>query len=246
MPFGGVYAVRTLLCVNVDHMAVLRQAQGGNEPDPVEGAIICEKKGCGISVHLREDRRYIQDRDVFAIRNAIGGGKLNLEIPLSDETINIVQEVKPNRITIVPEKREEMTTEGGLDVKTNILKIQDTVRVFHDRNVLVSLCIEPSTETIELSKECGADFVEIHTGAYCRATDKTEIDKEIKRIYDAANHARKVGIKVNAGHGLTYRNIEPILDATGLLEVTIGRSIISRSAFAGLSQAVEEMLELLE
>jgi len=248
MPGGGVYyrGRFCLLSVNIDHIATLREAQGGNEPDPAECAVLCEKAGGdGITVHLREDRRHIQDRDVFALKHVIRG-KFNLEMALSDEIISIAEKVKPNQITIVPEKREEITAEGGLDVRKNVLKIKDTVKLFHDQNILVSLFIEPDIETIELSRECGADFIEIDTGTYCNAVLKTGIDKEIDRIYSAANHAVKVGIKVSAGHGLDYKNITPVLYARALEEVNIGHSIISRSAFVGLSGAVKEMLEILD
>jgi len=247
MPGGGVYyrGHFCLLCVNIDHIATLREAQGGNEPDPAECAVLCEKASCdGITVHLREDRRHIQDRDVFALKHVIRG-KFNLEMALSDEIISIAEKVKPNQIIIVPEKREEMTTEGGLDVRRNAAKIKDTVKLFHDQNILVSLFVEPDVDAIELSKEFGADFIEIHTGTYCNVVHKAGIDKEIDRIYSAANHAVKVGIKVSAGHGLNYRNIMPVLKARALEEVNIGHSIISRSVFVGLARAVEEMLEIL-
>ena len=246
MPGGGVPMWSVSLCVNINHIATLREARGGDEPDLIEGARICEKSGCnGITVHLREDRRHIQDKDIFALKDVIGG-KFNLELALSDEIINIAKKVKPNQITIVPEEREEKTTEGGLDVRKNMSKIQDTVKSFHDQNILVSLSVDPATESIELSRESGADFIEINTGAYCNALDKTELDREINRIYNAANHAAKVGIKLSAGHGLNYKNIEPVLCARGLMEVNIGHSIISRSVFVGLSRSVGEMLELLE
>jgi pyridoxine 5-phosphate synthase len=235
----------TLLCVNIDHIATLREARGGVYPDPVEGAIICEKAGCdGITVHLREDRRHIQDRDVFALRDIVKG-KLNLEMALSDEIIKIAERLKPDQITIVPEKREELTTEGGLDVVRNMKKITEAVKLFHSLDIIVSLFIEPDREVIEFSKECGADFIEIHTGTYCNAQDKVNIDKEIDRIYAAANHAVKIGIKVNAGHGLNYSNLRPVLKTPGLLELNIGHSIISRSVFTGLSKAVKEMLKII-
>jgi pyridoxine 5-phosphate synthase len=235
-----------LLFVTIDHIVTLREARRGNEPDPAECALMCEKGGCdGITVHLREDRRHIQDRDVFAIKDVIRG-KFNLEMALSDEIINIAQKVKPYQITIVPEKKEEITTEGGLDVITNMLEIKDIVKLFHDQNTLISLLVEPDIETIELSKESGADFIEIHTGAYCNAVHKTEIDREIDRIYSAANYAVEVGIKVSAGHGLTYKNIMPVLYARALEEVNIGHSIVSRSLSVGLSKAVDEMLDILD
>lgn len=248
MPGGGVYYRGRfhLLCVKIDSVAALRQARGGNEPDPVEAAVICEKSGCdGITVHLRKDRRHIQDRDIIAIKDVIPG-KLNLEITLSDEIIGVAKKVKPNQIIIVPEKSGEITTEGGLDVKTNMPKIKDTVKLFHDLNIQMSLCVEPDLEEIELAKECEADFIEIHTGAYAAASNKSEADREIGRIYAATNHAVKVGVKVSAGHGLTYKNIMPVLKARALEQVNIGHSIISRSVFVGLPKAVEEMLEILE
>lgn len=247
MPGGGIPRARfCLLAVNIDDIATLRELRGGNEPDLIESALICERGGCdGIAAHLREDRRHIQESDVFSIKDVVRA-KFNLEIALSDEIISIAEKVKPNQITIVPEKREEMTPEGGLDVRQNATKIKDTVKLFHDQNILVSLSVEPDADAIELSKECGADFIEIHTGTYCNAVDKTQIDKEIERIYSAANHAVKAGIKVSAGHGLNYRNIMPVLKARALEEVNIGHSIISRSVFVGLSKAVEEMLEILD
>jgi len=235
-----------LLFVNIDYIATLREARGGNAPDLIEGALICQKSGAdGVTLRLREDRRHIQDRDVFALKEAVHR-KFNLEIPLSDEIIDVAMKAKPGQITIVPEKMEGPTTGGGLDVRANMPKIQDTVRLFHDQKMLVSLCVEPDAETIELSKECGADFIEIHTGRYCSAVHQTEIDREIERIYSAANHAVKVGIKVSAGHGLNYKNIMPVLKARALEQVTIGHSIIAESVYAGLSKAIEEMLEIME
>ncbi len=248
MPGGGVYyrGHFCLLFINIDHIAILREAQGGNGPDPVEAAVICEQGGCdGITVYVGKDRPHIQDRDVFSIKDVIRG-KLNLEMPLSDEIINIGKKVRPYQIIVVPENKEEITTGGGLDVRTNMLKIRDTVKLFHDQNVLVSLSVEPETEAIELSKESGADFVEIRTGRYCNAVDKTQIDKEIQRIYSAANHAVEVGIKISAGHGLSYGNIMPVLKTRALEQVNIGHSIILRSVSVGLSKAVEEMLDMLD
>ena len=237
---------RILLCVNIDHIATLREARGGIDyPDTVEGAILCEKSGsAGITVHLREDRRHIQDKDVFALKDIVKG-KFNLEMALSDEIIDIAANVKPGQVTIVPEKREEKTTEGGLDVRKNLKKISDTVSLFHRNNILVSLFIEPDKEAIDLSKECGADFIEIHTGTYCNALREDQINKEIDRIYSAADHAVNIGIKVNAGHGLNYSNLEPVLKTPGLLELNIGHSIISRSVFVGLPEAVKEMLQII-
>jgi pyridoxine 5-phosphate synthase len=246
MPFGGVHPPRILLWVSIDHIATLREARGGNEPDPIEAAIICRKCGCnGITAHLRQDRRHVQDKDVFALKD-IDRIKFNLKIPLSDEIIKTAIKAKPDQITIVPEKVKERTTESGLDVRRNIVEIKNTVKLFHDQNILVSLFVEPDVEAIDLSKECEADLIEINTGAYCNAVDKAMIDEEIGRIYGAAKHAGKVGLAVNAGHGLNYKNIVPLLNVTELEEVNIGHSIISRSVFIGLSRAVEEMLDILE
>jgi pyridoxine 5-phosphate synthase len=165
---------------------------------------------------------------------------------LSPELIEIATKVKPNQITIVPERMEELTTEGALDIKKNVLQVRDTVKLLHDQTISVSLFIDPDKETIELSKECEADFVEINTAAYCSAVQKTEIDKEIERVYSAANHAVKAAIKVSAGHGLNYENIAPVLKARALEQVTIGHSIIARSVFVGLPKAVKEMLDILD
>jgi len=234
------------LFVKLDYIAVLRSIKMKNEPDLVECAVLCEKGGCdGVTVHLRRDRRYIQDSDIREIKNAIHG-KLNLEMVLSDKIIKSAQELKPYQITIIPDRREEVATAEGLDIKTHMSKITDVVRSCHDHNVVVSLSIEPDLEAVERAKECGADFIEIHTGKYCNAADKTEIDRELERIYSAANHAVKIGIKVSAGNGLTYKNIMPVLYTRALEEVNIGHSIISRSLSIGLPKAVEEMLDILD
>jgi len=247
MPMGGVpYYKRTLLNVNIDSIATLREVRGENESNPVKGAIICESAGCdGITVSLWEDRHQLQDSDVFAVRDAVRG-KFNLQIPLSGELFEVAQKVKPTQIILVPEKREGTIRGGGLYVRQYQQEIRDAAKLFHDQNILVALLIEPDTEVIELAKDSGADFVELHTGAYCNAGDKVAIDREINRIYNAANFALEVGIKVSAGHGLNYTNIVPVLDAKGLLEVTVGHSIISMAASAGLANAVYDMIEILE
>ena len=233
-----------ILCVNVDHIATIREARGGIEPDPIEGAKICEDCGArGITVHLREDRRHIQDSDIIALKSIVRG-KFNLEMALSDEIIGIAGKAAPEQITIVPEKREELTTEGGLNVMGNMKKIQEVVNIFHDLGTVVSLFVEPEKDVVEISKETGADFIEIHTGTYCNAVGK-DVEKELERIYESANHALKVGIRVNAGHGLNYKNIHPILKTPGLEELNIGHSIISRSVFVGLAGAVEEMVGII-
>ncbi len=247
MPHGGIAGQRTLLNVKINNIEALpRQAQGEKELNPVNIAKECEKAGCnGITVHLREDRRHNQDRDIFAIKEIVQG-KFNLEIGLSDEMIHIAAEIKPDQITLVSEKREEMMGEGGLGVKENALKIKDTVKFFHDRNISVSLLIEPDIEAIDIAKGCGADFVEFHTGAYSNINVKTGFERELERLYKAADHAAKAGIKVSVGHGLHYGNIEPLLNLKGLTEVNIGHAIFSRASSVGLTSAVYEMLEILE
>ncbi len=230
------------LCVNVDHIATLRQARGGSEPDVITGAILCEENGAdGITVHLREDRRHIQDADVLSLKKIVRG-IYNLEMGLSGDIMEIAKKLIPNQVTIVPEKREELTTEGGLDVKRYLGRIKMAVKDFQALGILVSLFIEPEIEAVRYSRESGADLIEIHTGTYTNALDESDRDKEYKRIFDAAEHAVKIGIGVNAGHGLNYKNIIPIVKIPGLREVNIGHSIISKSLFTGLPEAVKSMV----
>jgi pyridoxine 5-phosphate synthase len=243
------------LCVNIDHIATLRQARGTAYPDLLEGARLCEEAGAhGITVHLREDRRHIQDRDVYGLKKTVRG-KFNLEMALSDEIIAIARKVIPGQITLVPEKRQELTTEGGLDVAGNFDRIRSVVRQFHDIGVIVSLFIEPARDTVYRSKETGADYIELHTGTYCTRADEggqglnrelsTHAESELERIYRAAEHACEIGIGVNAGHGLNHYNLKPVLSAKGLDELNIGHSIISRSIFLGLTGAVQELLAII-
>ena len=248
MAMGGVQTPRTLLCVNVSHAAKLRAELGGSVPDPVEAAAICTQMGCkSIAVRLREDRRYMTDRDVFAIRKAKPiNGNFYVEIALSDEMIKIAKRLRPDRVTIVPEKEDEMTPNGGLDVRKDPARIRDAVNLFHDQGIPVSLFVEPDRDAIDLAKECGADFIEICTGAYSGAADVAATDAEIDRIYRAAEYAAHIGMKINAGHGLTYTNVEPLLHARELLELNIGHAILSRSEGAGLSKAVQEMMDILD
>ncbi len=233
------------LCVNIDHIATLRQARGGHEPDPVQGALLCEDAGAaGITIHLREDRRHIQDADAFALGKIVRG-KFNLEMALSDDIISVAGKLVPDQITLVPEKRQEITTEGGLDVAGYFDRIRETVKIFHELNVIISLFIEPDLKTVKLSRDTGADYIEIHTGTYCNATDESRVKKELERIYSAADHALSLGLRVNAGHGLNYGNLPPVLKTPGLEELNIGHSIISRSIFTGLDSAVREMISLI-
>ena len=232
------------LCVNIDHVATLRQARGGDEPDVIEAARVCEQCGAfGITVHLREDRRHIQDRDVEALKGIVKGN-FNLEMALSDDIIHAAKKTIPSQITIVPEKRSELTTEGGLDVASNRIKISRVIKEFHDLGVAVSLFVEPQEDIVLLSKELGADYVELHTGSYCNAAGPAAL-AEKERIYTAARAAAACGIGLNAGHGLNYTNLPPLLKAQGLRELNIGHSIISRSVFTGLASAVNEMLQII-
>ncbi len=243
------------LCVNIDHIATLREARGTSYPDPLEGARLCEESGAhGITVHLREDRRHIQDRDVIALKDIIRG-KYNLEMALSDEIIAIAKKVKPHQVTLVPEKREEVTTEGGLDVTAHFERIRSAVGQFHDAGIIVSLFIEPEKDAVYRSKETGADYIELHTGAYCIAADKfggdlnrdlpPDVRRELDRILRAAEYAQEIRIGINAGHGLNRYNLGPVLAARGLDELNIGHSIIARSIYVGLPAAVKELLAII-
>lgn len=233
------------LCVNIDHIATVRQARGGFEPDPLDGVAPCEDNGAaGITVHLREDRRHIQDSDVFRLREVVKG-KLNLEMALSDDIIAVARTLVPDQITLVPEKRQEITTEGGLDVAGNKKKIIEVVELFHGLGVIVSLFIEPHRDAVIASAQTGADFIELHTGTYCNARNESDIGREIGRIHEAARIALDQGMRVNAGHGLNYQNIIPVLATPGLEELNIGHSIIARSIFTGLGQAVREMIDVI-
>ena len=243
------------LCVNIDHIATVREARGTSYPDPLEGARLCEESGAhGITVHLREDRRHIQDRDVVALKDIVKG-TYNLEMALSDEITAIALRVKPHQVTLVPEKREEVTTEGGLDVAGNFERIRTAVRKFHDSGIIVSLFVEPEKDVVSRSRETGADYIELHTGSYCVAADAcgadlhrdlpADVRRELDRIYGAAARAAEIGIGVNAGHGLNRHNLGPVLAARGLDELNIGHSIIARSIFVGLPGAVKELLDIM-
>ncbi|HOL22105.1 MAG TPA: pyridoxine 5'-phosphate synthase [bacterium] len=233
------------LGVNIDHIATLRQARRGENPDPVYAACICELAGCdSIVCHLREDRRHIQDRDVYVLKKVVKT-RLNLEMALSEEIIKIALDVKPHQVTLVPEKREELTTEGGLDVIKNFEKIKSSVRKFQDSGIKVSLFIEPDERQIQASKETGADFIEIHTGRYADARTEEDINRELDKIARATDYALSTGIRVNAGHGLDYHNTAPVCRIKGIEELNIGYSIIGRAVFVGLERAVKEMLEIV-
>jgi pyridoxine 5-phosphate synthase len=229
-----------LLGVNIDHVATLRQVRGGHEPLPVQAALIAEQYGADqITVHLREDRRHIQDADVEMLRKVIQT-KLNLEMAATGEMIVIASNLKPDIVTLVPEKRKELTTEGGLrltkDHETCIKKLQKA-------GIEVSVFIEPDLKMVQFAKDIGADAVEIHTGKY--ANQKSDIEKELGRINKACQLTRKLGMRVVAGHGLNYHNIIPLVELDIIEEYNIGHSIISRAVFTGLDEAVYEMKTLI-
>ncbi len=233
------------LGINIDHVATIRQARGISEPDPVAAAVLAELAGAdGITIHLREDRRHIQDRDVFLLRQIIKT-RMNLEMALAPEIIAIAEEVKPESVTLVPEKREELTTEGGLDVIGQQSMVENAVRRFHDRDIIVSLFIDPDPDQVNVSSQVGADFIEIHTGRYCNAETASEREQEFKNIETACVLARNFNLGVNAGHGLNYRNVQPIATIPGIYELNIGHSIIGRAVLVGLERAVREMKALL-
>ena len=234
------------LAVNVDHVATVRQARLTVEPDPVEAAARAEKAGChGIIVHLREDRRHIQDRDVIRLRASVTT-RLNLEMAATREMINIAQKVKPDMACLVPEKRAELTTEGGLDVARKQKSIERAVRELRSAGIIVSLFIDPSRDQVRAASDTGADFVEIHTGRYADATTQRRKESEFKKIITAIECAVAVGLKVNAGHGLNYHNIQRLVPIKEIHEFSIGHSIIARAVLVGIEQAVREMLEILQ
>lgn len=234
------------LGVNIDHVATVRQARKDIEPDPVAAAVLCELAGAhGITVHLRGDRRHIQDRDLELLRKVVKT-KLNLEMAATEEMVGIAREVKPDQVTLVPEKREELTTEGGLDIAANTDQIADAVRRLKAIDVPVSLFIEADPGQIEASKKVGADAIELHTGAYanCRTEDSRAM--ELERLIQGGRQAVALGLRVHAGHGLTYQNVIPIKSIPRLHEVNIGHNIVARAVLVGLDRAVREMLELLK
>lgn len=238
--------MRKKLNVNIDHIATLRQARKGIEPDPIYGAVLVELAGAnGITVHLREDRRHMQDRDVRLLREIVQT-KLNLEMAATKEMIEITKEIKPNWSTLVPEKRQELTTEGGLNTKGLKKELTEATKKLHESGILVSLFIDPNIEQVDAAGMIGADFIEIHTGKYADCFGKEEEDKEFELIEEAAKHAMDFGLRVNAGHGLNYQNITRLIQIEEIEEYSIGHSIVSRAVMVGMSQAVKEMLALLD
>jgi len=233
------------LAVNIDHIATLRQARGGAEPDPIAAAAVCEQAGAsGIVCHLREDRRHIIDRDVHLLRKTITT-KLDLEMAATEEIIAIALKVVPDLVTLVPEKRQELTTEGGLDVVKYRTKLRRAIKRFHEKNILVSLFIDPTKDQVDASLEIGSDMIEIHTGEYAEATTAARQKKLLHTVSTIAEYGKKFGLEVNAGHGLTYANVKPVAQISSIDEMSIGHAIIVRALEIGLNRAVREMLELI-
>jgi pyridoxine 5-phosphate synthase len=233
------------LCINIDHVATLRESRGGVEPDPVTAAHMCELAGAdGIVCHLREDRRHINDTDLRMLRDTVKS-KLDLEMAATDEILGIAIETLPELATFVPERRQELTTEGGLDVRGNRHRLRDAINSLHDHEIEVSLFIDPVAEQVEAAAEIGADKIEIHTGEYANARIPARQKELLGVVQAAARRARELGLGVNAGHGLNYLNIVPLRSIGEIEEVSIGHAILSRAMFVGLDRAVGDMLELV-
>lgn len=233
------------LNVNIDHVATVRQARGGNEPDPVLAAYLSELGGAhGIVVHLREDRRHIQDRDLRILRETVRT-KLNMEMASTDEMTAIAREVKPDMVTLVPEKRKELTTEGGLDIAGNSKAVSRTVKALRVAGIFVSLFIDPDAEQIKAAKSTGAEMVEIHTGAYAEAVSETVREDELIKIKKAVKKAAGLGMRISAGHGLNYVNAGPVALISEIEEFNIGHSIVSRALMVGFENAVREMVRII-
>ena len=236
------------LGVNIDHVATLRQARLAKEPNLVRAAVLAEMAGAeGITIHLREDRRHIQDADVRLLRQVITT-RLNLEMATSSEIVDLALEVVPDMITLVPEKRQELTTEGGLNIldaatRENTAKAIERLKA---KEIEISLFVDANVEIMKIAKDIGADYVEIHTGKYSDAINEIERKEELKYIEDATRAAKALGLKVNAGHGLDYKNVAAVAKIKDIVELNIGHSIVARSVFVGLEQAVREMKALID
>lgn len=235
-----------LLGVNVDHIATLRQARGTNYPDPVYAASVAEHAGAdGITVHLREDRRHIQDRDIYVLKQTLHT-RMNFEMAVTDEMIAIACDVKPTFCCLVPEKREELTTEGGLDIAGQLSKVTTAVDKLAKAGIEVSLFIDADKEQIDAAFATKAPYIEIHTGQYAEAETEKEQKQELARLIEGIKYAHDLGLKVNAGHGLNYFNVKPIAAIPEIIELNIGHAIIARSAIDGLDKAVRDMKRLMQ
>ena len=234
-----------LLGVNIDHIATLRNARGGLEPDLIQAALICENAGAdGITVHLREDRRHTRDNDVYELKNILKT-RLNLEMALTEEMQKIALDVRPQNVCLVPEKREEVTTEGGLDVASRVEFVTNFVKPLVDVGIVVSLFIDPDKHQVQAAAKTGAQFIELHTGRYSEAFGRENEELEFDNLKEAAELAQKLGLSVNAGHGLTYENVLRMRDIPQLVELNIGHNIIAHAVFDGLSKAVKDMKNLI-
>ncbi|NQT90627.1 MAG: pyridoxine 5'-phosphate synthase [Candidatus Omnitrophica bacterium] len=233
------------LGVNIDHVATLRQARRELFPDPVDAAAACEKAGAeSIVCHLRKDRRHINDNDLIRLRMSVKT-RLNLEMSTVDEIVKIALKVGPDQATLVPEKRQELTTEGGLDVVRYKRKVSGVIKKLHEKGIVVSLFIDPKRQQIKTSKEVGADYIELHTGTYANVRTKSKCRSELKRIRESALYAHKIGLGVNAGHGLDYQNVKDIARIPVIEELNIGFSIVAEAVFSGLGPAVKRMRGLI-
>lgn len=234
------------LCLNIDHVATLRNARGETQPDPVTAALLAEQVGVdGIVVHLREDRRHINERDVRLLRELITT-KLDLEMAAVPEIIKIACDIQPELATIVPEKRQELTTEGGINVIDDIERLSSAIKDLHKAEVAVSLFIEPDIDQINAASEINADFIEIHTGIFANAVSEEDQFDELDRIRIAAKHAKKLGLGVNAGHGLNYINMKQMIQVNEIDEVSIGHAILARAVMVGLKEAIQEMQKIIQ
>lgn len=234
-----------LLGVNIDHVATLRNARGGIVPDPIQAALLAEANGAdGITAHLREDRRHIRDEDMIALKKRIKT-RLNMEMANTDEMTRIAVDLKPYMVTLVPERRQELTTEGGLDVVGHHDALKVNIQKLHAAGIKVSLFIDADIQQVNASQSVGAGMIEFHTGAYCESFGTPGNVKTLQLLMDAAAHAVSLGIEVNAGHGLNYDNVAPILALPGLNELNIGHSIVSEAIFSGFGPAVRRMKALI-
>jgi len=233
------------LGVNIDHVATLRQARGTLYPSVTEAAECCERAGAeGITIHLREDRRHIQDADVYALRDSLKV-PMNLEMACNPEIVQIALRVKPAEVCLVPEKRQELTTEGGLDVAGQLEELKPVVGSLNDAGIVVSMFIDPEERQIDASVAVGAEYIELHTGTYCDA-DEAEAERELKRLISGSAYAAAAGLKVNAGHGINLQNIGGVLDMPHLDTLNIGHSIIAHAVFVGLESSVRAMIDAME
>ena len=239
---------RVRLGVNIDHVATVRNARRTFEPDPVHAAVIADLAGADqITLHVREDRRHVNERDLRLIKEVIHS-RVNLEMAVTEEMINIALEVKPHQVTLVPERREEITTEGGLDVAGQKEKVREAVKRLKEAGIVVNLFIDPEEEQLKAAAEVGADAVELHTGRYAEAfAEKNEklVEEELERLKKAAKLGKKLGLRVYAGHGLTYKNVKPIAEIPEIEELNIGHSIVANAVLKGLKEAVEEMIRII-